>query len=113
MKNSRTQSSPSTLTRKAQAIVLRQHLETFFQAQAKATEALKAINAIALCENEGNPFPCALQGTRSVIGLSVPHRTYGQGISDAQFVDDDEKHLDNLLTEARQALDASGFWASA
>jgi len=101
MKNAPTHTSPSTLTRQAQARILRKHLNAFVKAQAKATEALRAINEIALLENEGNPLTRPLLGTDSVVSFSQSVRVLK-----------DDKSVDDILTEAQQALDASGYWAS-
>ena len=92
--------SPSTLTRQAQSAILRKHLRAFVKAQAKATEALRAINEIALCENDGNPLSSALQGTGSVVGFAGCPDCYDLSVN-------------HTLEQARQALDASGYWASA
>jgi len=100
MKNAPSHTSPSTLTRQAQSAILRKHLNAFVKAQAKATAHLQAINEIALCENEGNPLSSALQGTHSVVGFAGCHDPMEVGLNDT-------------LENARQALDASGFWASA
>jgi hypothetical protein len=99
MKNAPSHTSPSTLTRKAQSRILRKHLNAFVKAQAKATAHLQAINAIALCENDGNPLSCALQGTHSVVGFA--------GCSDCF-----DLSIDHTLTQAQQALNASQHWAS-
>jgi hypothetical protein len=100
MKNSHNHISPSTLTRQAQARILRKHLNAFVKAQAKATKSLRAINEIAMCENDGNPLESALLGTSTVLGFAgCPDRF--------------EPSVNDTLEEARQALDASGYWASA
>lgn len=107
MKKHTTTNSPATLTRKAQAVVLQKHILAFIEAQMRATEALEAINAIALCESEGNPLPCALQGTTSVLGYAAPMGTYFNG-----GLSKHAELFDDLLTRSKQALDASGYWAS-
>jgi hypothetical protein len=95
-----THKTPSTITRQAQARLLRKHLQVFVKAQAEATQALRAINEIALLENEGNPLPSSLLGSASVVGFAnCPATT--------------EDDLNDTLENARQALDASGHWASA
>jgi hypothetical protein len=99
MKNAPSLNSPSTLTRQAQARILRKHLKAFLTAQAKATAHLQAINAIALCENEGNPLRSALSGTESVAGFAK-----ASGSAEA---------IDETLHLARCVFDASGYWASA
>jgi hypothetical protein len=107
MNKSRTHTSPSIATRlairQAQATQLRKHLLVFANAQAKATEALRAINAIAMCENEGNPLDSALRGTHAVIGFAEEGYT-------AEAISEDE--LDTLMSEAEQALQFSGYWSS-
>jgi len=107
MKKQPTTNSPATLTRKAQAVVLQKHILAFIGAQMRATEALEQINAIALCESEGNPLPCSLQGTMSVLSYAAPMGTYfNNGLSEHAEL------FDALLTRSKQALDASGYWAS-
>ena len=108
MQKTRTHTSPSTLTRQAQARILRKHLNAFVKAQAKATEALRAINEIALLENEGNPLTRPLLGTDSVVSFAQSVRVFKESVR----VLKDDKSVDDILTEARQALDASGYWAS-
>jgi hemolysin activation/secretion protein len=95
--------SPSTLTRQAQATLLRKHILAYVNAQAKATEALRAINEIAMLENNGNPLHSALQGTHAVIGFAEEGYT-------AEPISEDE--LDTLMSEAEQAINASGYWSS-
>jgi hypothetical protein len=115
MKNSHNHISPSTLTHNAQARILQRHVLAFIKAQKKATEALEAINAIALCESDGNPLPLALTGT----GLVLSYARNGQkefcGESDEGYrkITEEEEELVNLLlTRATNALNASGYWAS-
>lgn len=90
----------TTLTRQAQARILRKHLANFAIAQRKATEALRAINEIALCENDGNPLDSALQGTEAVTCFAGFHYAPASA------------KINALLTEAQQALNASSHWAS-
>lgn len=92
--------TPSTLTRQAQSAILRKHLRAFVKAQTKATEALRAVTEIAMCENDGNPLSSALQGSASVVGFAGCPQPFEVGLNDT-------------LEQARQALDASGYWASA
>jgi hypothetical protein len=96
----------ATLTHEAQCAILRKHLNAFVKAQAKATEALRAINEIALCENEGNPLPCALIGNSAVVGYSW--RVLEGGCSYTFKLS-----LDDTLKNARKALETSAYWASA
>lgn len=91
-----------TITRKAQARILQRHILAFVKAQMKATEALEAINAIALCENDGNPLPYALTGTGSVLSYA----------RNGHSTEAEIESFDFLLTRSKQAIDASGYWAS-
>lgn len=103
MKNAPSHTSPSTLTRQAQATLLRKHLLAYENAQKKATEALRAINQIATLGNNGNPLHSALQGTHAVIGFAEEGYT-AEPIS--------EEELDTLMSEAEQALRFSDYWSS-
>jgi hypothetical protein len=89
--------------RQAQATLLRKHLLIYEESQRKATEALKAINAIAMLENEGSVLDKALRGTWSVIEFS------NEGYTNEPIK---EENLDRLMFEAEQALKFSGYWSS-
>lgn len=110
-----TQSSPDTLTHNAQARILQRHILAFIKAQMKATEALKAINEIALGESEGNPLPCALAGTGMVLSYARNGEKEFDFDSDKgyhQITESEVESFDFLLTHTKQAIDASGYWAS-
>ena len=110
-----TTNSPSTLTHKAQSSILRKHLRAFVKAQAKATEALQAVNAIALCESEGNPLRRALMGTESVLSYARNGEKmfiYNTEKGYREIPDSEVEAFNILLTHSQQTLEASGYWAS-
>jgi len=108
MPKTRTQSSPSTLTHARQQAILRKHLNAFVKAQAKANEALQAINEIASLESEGNPLVYRLIGTEAVFNYATPCSV----LFTASALEAEAEKFNDLLTEAQQILYASGYWAS-
>ena len=59
------------MTHKQQSAQLHKAIKRFIKAQRTATAALTKITEIALCENEGNPLECALQGEGQLIGYAT------------------------------------------
>jgi len=98
-----TRKTTSSLLHSQQALLLRKHLLVFVAAQEKATQALRAINEIAMLENENNPLQRPLLGTPSVVGYA--DLSYTPELIHAEEVD-------ALLTEALRAIEVSAFWAS-
>ena len=90
------------MTINKQKRILRGHVLAFLKHQRKATEALRAINEIALLENEGNPFPHAIQGEEmlrhwATCGLPAFHAPFESG----EFA--------FIVDEAQRAMKANNY----
>lgn len=102
-----TPNDKTTMTIREQKRILRNHVIAFLEHQRKATEHLRAINAIGLLENDGNPLPCMIQGEAmlrhwSTITLS-PAGSPIDGDGGAPF--DNNGEFSDVIADIQQAID--------
>lgn len=97
----------TTMTITKQKRILRNHVIAFLEHQRKATEHLRAINAIGLLENDGNPLPRMIQGESmlrhwSTVTLS-PAGSPIDGDGGAPF--NDQGEFSDVIADIQQAID--------
>lgn len=87
------------MTINEQKRILEGHVLAFLKHQRLATEALRAINEIALLENEGNPFPRMIQGEAMLRHWATP----GLPAFDAPFNEHGE--FSDVIDDIQKAID--------